>query len=307
MADNIEREFSASDFRPIVRKKKENVVYRAKGGFYNAVHCICSDKLALCCIAVLLVLTLSSALAFLSPYDPDKMNFSEKLQPPSLAHPFGTDDLGRDYLTRTLYGGRVSIAVGVFTMIFAVILGTLYGTFSGYAGGKIDAVMMRFVDIFMSVPSMLLIIVINTFIKPSLFTIVVMIGLFAWTGIARIVRAETLSLRERDFILAAKNLGVSNVVIVFRHIIPNMTSQIIVAASISIARAILQESSLSFLGYGVQLPKASWGSMLQSAQKYILDAPLLSFIPGMFILTIVLSFNILGDALRNALEPKLRK
>jgi peptide/nickel transport system permease protein len=222
-------------------------------------------------------------------------------------HPFGTDELGRDYLTRTLYGGRVSISVGLFTMFFSVIAGTLFGTASGYAGGKVDAIMMRFVDIFMSVPSLLLIIVINTFIKPSFFTLVLMIGLFSWTGIARIVRAETLSLKERNFVMAARNLGVSNIAIIFRHIIPNMAPQIIVAATVNIGRAILQESSLSFLGYGVQLPQSSWGSMLQNAQKQIFSMPLLSFIPGIFILLAVLSFNILGDALRDVLEPGLNR
>ena len=189
-------------------------------------------------------------------------------------------------------------------MIVAVIVGTLFGTISGYIGGTTDVIMMRFVDIFMSVPSFLLIIIINSFISPSITTMIIIIGMFSWMGLARIVRAEAMSLKQRDFVLAAKNLGDSNLKIILLHIIPNMFPSIIVAASISVARAILTESSLSFLGFGVKLPMSSWGSMLQNAQGYILDLPLLAVFPGILILLTVLSFNVIGDVLRNALEPK---
>ena len=181
----------------------------------------------------------------------------------------------------------------------------MIGVFSGYVGGKIDTLLMSFTDIFLALPSMLLMVILNTFLKPGLSTLIVVLSLFSWASVARITRAETMSLKERDFVVAAKNLGASNCRIIFVHIIPNIVGPVIVAASLSVASAILTESSLSFLGLGVQIPMASWGSMLQAAQTYILDYPLLAIFPGVMILITVLSFNLLGDVLRNALEPKI--
>lgn len=252
----------------------------------------------------LIVVAIMSILAFLSPYDPDAMNFMEALEGPSLQHWFGTDDLGRDYFTRALYGGRVSLVVGFFSMAVSIVFGTLFGTISGYVGGIVDTIMMRCTDIFMSVPSFLLIIIINSFISPSIGTMILIIGMFSWMGVARIVRAEAMSLKQRDFVLAARNLGASEFEIMFLHVIPNMLPSIIVAASLSIARAILTESSLSFLGFGVRLPMSSWGSMLQSAQEHIQREPLLAIFPGVLILFTVISFNVLGDTLRTVLEPQ---
>lgn len=265
-----------------------------------------ANRLAMVCLVLMIIIIAASALAFLSPYDPDQYDLMNKLALPSLAHPFGTDDLGRDYFTRALYGGRVSLTVGFFSMLVSVALGTVVGTVSGYVGGAVDMLLMRFLDIIMSVPTFLLIII-NAYVKPGLPTMIFIIAIFSWMGVARIVRAETMSLKERDFVLAAKNLGTSHFVIIFRHIIPNMSSSIIVAASLSIARAILTESSLSFLGFGVRLPNASWGSMLQNAQSQILYNPLLAVFPGLLILITVLSFNVLGDVLRSALEPRIIK
>lgn len=265
------------------------------------------NRLAMVCLVLLVVITAASLLAPLSPYDPDAYDLMNKLSAPTARHLFGTDELGRDYFTRALYGGRVSLAVGFFSMLVSVALGTVVGTVSGYVGGVVDTVLMRILDIIMSVPTFLLIIIINAFVSPGLVTMIFIIAIFSWMGVARIVRAETMSLKERDFVLAAKNLGTSDLAIIFGHIIPNMSSSIIVAASLSIARAILTESSLSFLGFGVRLPISSWGSMLQSAQSQILDNPLLAVFPGLLILITVLSFNVLGDVLRNALEPKMVK
>ncbi len=259
-------------------------------------------KLALITLAVFVLV---SIFAFLSPYDPNALDLQNKLAYPSLAHPFGTDDMGRDYLTRAMYGGRVSLMVGLFSMCVSITVGTVYGTISGFIGGKTDVFMMRLLDILMSIPSFLLIVVINTLFTPNIFTVILVIGMFNWMGVARIVRAQTLSLRERDFVLAAQALGVSKISIMIRHIVPNMANQIIVAASISIASSILTESSLSFLGYGVKVPMASWGSMLQRAQTFILERPLLAVYPGLFILLTVLSLNYLGDVLRKVLDPKL--
>ncbi len=265
------------------------------------------NKLAMLCAIILVVITLMAVLAPLSPYDPDAQDVMSILQKPSAQHWFGTDELGRDYFTRALYGGRISLSVGFLSMLLSTAIGTLIGTVSGYMGGKVDGFLMRFTDIFMSVPSMMLMVVINALFPPKVYSMIIILGLFEWCQIARITRAETLTLKERDFVLAAKHLGASHGEIIFKHIIPNMSSSIIVAGSLAVARAILTESALSFIGLGVQLPKASWGTMLQSAQMYMTDVPTLAIFPGVFIVLTVFSFNILGDALRNAMEPKMIK
>lgn len=266
-----------------------------------------SNKMAVVCSALILLIVLVAILAPLSPYDPDASSVAEKMQGISSAHILGTDDIGRDTFTRTLYGGRVSLMVGFASMCVAVIIGTLIGTISGYMGGIVDTILMRIVDIFMSVPSLLFIIVVYAFMPRNLVTLVGMLAFFSWTKVARVVRAQTLTLKERDFVIAAKALGVKQSTIIRKHIIPNLMPQIIVAASLSIASAILDESALSFLGYSVQLPMASWGSMLQTAQKFILHNPVMAVAPGMMILVTVLCFNVLGDMLQQILDPKLMK
>ena len=263
------------------------------------------NKVAMVSVVLLAILIIAVLLAPLSPYDPYKLDASQKLQGISSSHWFGTDEYGRDYFTRTLYGGRVSLLVGFMSMIMTVVIGTSLGVFSGYVGGKVDMFLMSFTDIFLALPSMLLMVILNTFLKPGLPTLIVVLSLFSWASVARITRAETMSLKERDFVVATQNLGASNFRVIIKHIIPNMLGPVIVAASLSVANAILMESSLSFLGLGVQIPRASWGSMLQGAQAHILDYPLLAVYPGVMILITVLSFNLLGDILRNALEPKI--
>ena len=263
------------------------------------------NKVAMVSVVLLAILIIAVLLAPLSPYDPYKLDASQKLQGISSSHWFGTDEYGRDYFTRTLYGGRVSLLVGFMSMIMTVVIGTSLGVFSGYVGGKVDVFLMSFTDIFLALPSMLLMVILNTFLKPGLPTLIVVLSLFSWAYVARITRAETMSLKERDFVVATQNLGASNFRVIIKHIIPNILGPVIVAASLSVANAILMESSLSFLGLGVQIPRASWGSMLQGAQAHILDYPLLAVYPGVMILITVLSFNLLGDILRNALEPKI--
>ncbi len=266
-----------------------------------------SNKMTVFCSVLLILVILASLLAPLSPYDPDAVNVAEKLSGMSGTHILGTDELGRDTFTRALYGGRVSLLVGFAAMCVAVVIGTLIGTISGFKGGKVDIVCMRIVDVFLSVPSLLFIIVVYSFMPRNMVTLVLMLASFSWTRVARVVRAQTLTLKERDFVLAANALGVRQKTIIWRHIIPNLMPQIIVAASLSIANAILDESALSFLGYGVQLPMASWGSMLQSAQQYILHNPILAIVPGSMILITVLCLNVLGDMLQQILDPKLVK
>lgn len=297
----------AEDFSKIERENKEISVSYDRGFFHHVKKALGENKIAAVCLVILCVIITAALMAPLSSVDPDYMDVMNKMAGPSKEHWFGTDELGRDSFTRALYGSRVSLLVGFATMVVSVTTGTCVGAVSGYAGGKIDIILMRIVDMFQSVPSLLMIIVIFSFVPNNMVTLVLMLALFSWTGVARIVRAQTLTLKERDFVIAAKTLGVSHVKIILKHIIPNMTTQIIVAASLSIAGAILDESALSYLGYGVALPKASWGSMLQNAQQYILYDPLLALIPGMFILLTVLCFNILGDALQYALDPRLHK
>lgn len=263
-----------------------------------------SNKLGLISVIILIVFALGSLFAFLAPYDPNQIVIQDRLQPLSQAHFFGTDDFGRDYFSRALHGGRVSLMVGFAAMIIATGLGTTIGAISGYFGGMVDSIIMRAVEILMSIPSFLLMLILSVYLKPSIRTVIIIIGLLTWMNVARLVRAETLSVKEREYVLYAKVSGQSSFKIIFYHIIPSISSTIIVTATINIASAILMESALSFLGLGIQQPNSSWGSMLNNAQGYIGEAPHLALFPGLFILLTVMSFNVLGDVLRVAFEPK---
>lgn len=307
MDKNQKIKIGEHSFDKVEKKVSRSEAKYERSFLSDVLRSLRENKLAMVCCVVLFIIIIASLLAPLCPYDPDEQDVLNKLLPPSSKHWFGTDELGRDYFTRALYGGQISLAVGFLSMVLSVAIGTVIGTVSGYMGGKVDMILMRFTDIFMSVPSFLLMVVINALFPPKMYSMIIILGLFEWCQIARITRAETLSLKERDFVLASKHLGASNARIMFRHIVPNMSSSIIVAGSLAVARAILTESTLSFMGLGVQLPKASWGTMLQGAQVYIMDTPWLAVFPGIFIVATVMSFNILGDALRNALEPKMTK
>ncbi|OTW94037.1 peptide ABC transporter permease [Bacillus thuringiensis serovar cameroun] len=262
------------------------------------------NKFVVMGVIILSVLTIASIFAFVSPYDPSKMSIPHRLQEPSLSHPFGTDDYGRDYLTRALYGGRVSLAVGFLAMVVSITIGTAVGTISGYFGGKLDNFLMRVVEVLMSIPSFFLMLLLNAYLKPGITTLVLIIGLLTWMDTARIVRAETLSVKEREYVLYAKVSGQKSLMIIVRHIIPNILSTIIIAATLTIATSILMESSLSFLGLGIREPDSSWGSMLNNAQGYIGEAWYLTLFPGFLILLTVLSFNVIGEALKKAFAPK---
>ncbi|QOS97989.1 ABC transporter permease [Brevibacterium sp. JNUCC-42] len=263
-----------------------------------------SNRLGFISVIILIVFALGSLFAFLAPYDPNQIVIQDRLQPLSQAHFFGTDDFGRDYFSRALHGGRVSLMVGFAAMIIATGLGTTIGAISGYFGGMVDSIIMRAVEILMSIPSFLLMLILSVYLKPSIQTVIIIIGLLTWMNVARLVRAETLSVKEREYVLYAKVSGQSSFKIIFYHIIPSISSTIIVTATINIASAILMESALSFLGLGIQQPNSSWGSMLNNAQGYIGEAPHLALFPGLFILLTVMSFNVLGDVLRVAFEPK---
>ncbi|WES87812.1 ABC transporter permease [Dickeya fangzhongdai] len=254
-------------------------------------------------LAILAVFGVTSALAWLSPWDPNAMAIQARMLPPDSAHWFGTDEYGRDYFTRALYGGQISLMVGVLAMTFSTLIGTLVGTVSGYVGGRLDTVLMRAVDMLMSIPAFFLLLVLNAYLKPGVANIILIISSLTWMNLSRLVRAETLSLKEREYVLYARASGERAWRIILRHIIPNILPTIMVAATLNIASAILMESTLSFLGLGVQQPNASWGSMLNNAQAYIGDATWLALFPGMLILLTVLSFNVLGDVFRTAFEP----
>lgn len=263
------------------------------------------NKGALISAIFLIFIILISIFAFLLPIDPDLTDTSNMLQSPSLSHLFGTDELGRDYLARTIYGGRVSLTVGMLAMVISTSIGVGVGTVSGYFGGKIDSLLMRFVDIISSIPWMILVTVVSIFLKPGLQAIVIVIGLFTWMDIARLVRAETLSIKEREYVLYATSIGESSRNIIFRHIIPSVFPTIIIASTTGIANAIMTESSLSFLGLGIQQPMASWGNLLQNAQANLQSAPYMAMLPGLLIIFTIYSFNKLGNVLRVFVEPKI--
>lgn len=247
---------------------------------------------------------LISIFAFLSPYDPDAIDVLHKFEGPSAQHWFGTDDLGRDYLTRVFYGGRISLIAGVVAMLISTAIGVLVGMLAAYAGGIVDNILMRFTDILSSIPWMILVTVISIYLKPGLQTIILVIGLFTWMSIARLVRAETLSVKERDYVLYARAIHQKPFIIIVRHLLPAVLPTVIIAATTGVANAIMIESSLSFLGLGVQQPMSSWGSMLNRAQGVLGSAPYMAIIPGIMIMLTVYSFNQIGSLARILVEPK---
>jgi peptide/nickel transport system permease protein len=270
-------------------------------------------------LIVLMIFSFGGAFLYTEKY----ANFndtSQRLQPPSAEHPFGTDSIGRDILARTIYGGQISLFIGFVAVLIETILGILVGALAGYYGGLVDSILMRFTEALLIIPTIFLLLVMakfyggdvpeihiaNRVFSGSVIVIVLIIGATSWMYLARIVRAEFLSLKEREFILAAHATGTSNFEIIFYHILPNTIAPIIVSSTLSVANAILAEAYISFLGLGVQPPTASWGNMLDNSVKYLDSAPWLWFFPGMLILLTVLSINFLGDGLRDALDPRSR-
>jgi peptide/nickel transport system permease protein len=255
---------------------------------------------------VLGALTLLAAGApLVSPYEPTRVALSLINEPPSLTHPFGTDALGRDLATRILYGGRVSLLVGLLTVAVAVTVGTLVGVTAGFYGRWLDSVLMRFVDMMLSFPRLFLLILFGVFFRGmTLPVIVTVLGLLSWMTVSRLVRATFLSLKQREFVEAARCVGARDRRIIFRHILPNALAPIIVAATLGIAGAIIAESTLSFLGLGIQPPTPSWGNMLKDAPTDMIVAPWVAIYPGLFIFLAVVSINFIGDGLRDALDPR---
>ena len=257
-------------------------------------------------VIIVIVFFIAIFAPFLSLYDPGKTDVSLKLKPPSSQHYLGTDQLGRDVFSRMLYGSQISLSVGFVAVGISILIGILVGAMAGYKGGWVDSLLMRFVDIMLSFPSFFLILTVVAILRPNIYNVMIVIGITSWEGTARFVRAEFLSLRERDYVQAARALGVKDRRIIFRHILPNALAPVFVTASLGVASAILIEAGLSFLGFGVQPPAPSWGNILTEGRTYIFDAWWLTVFPGLAILITVLSFNLFGEGLRDAIDPRLR-
>lgn len=271
----------------------------------NVIETLKHDKAAIISIIFLIVVIILSLAAPFLPLEPNKTDIAHMLNAPSVHHWFGTDEVGRDYLARVIYGGRISLLVGVLAMLMSVCIGVTIGTVSGYFGGIIDAILMRIVDVMQSIPWLVLVTVISIFFKQGLSSIIIVIGFFSWMEISRFVRAEIMSIKEREYILYAEFSGVSRFLIIIRHLIPAVLPTIIIAATTSIANAIMTESSLSFLGIGIQEPMSSWGKLLQSAQSNLQNAIYMAIIPGLLIMFTIFAFNKLGNLIRIYVEPRV--
>ena len=243
---------------------------------------------------------------WLAPYDPNFIDLKQVLMPPGPAHLLGTDTLGRDVLSRVIFGARISLLVGFVAVGIATLIGVLVGALAGYYGGAMDALLMRLVDLMLCFPTLFLILAVIAVLGPSIWNIMVVIGVTGWMGVARLVRAEFLSLREREFVVAARALGASDARLIWRHLLPNALTPVMVSATLGVAGAILTESALSFLGLGVQPPTPSWGNILTMGKDNIEIAWWLSVFPGLAILVTVMSYNLLGEGIREAVDPRLR-
>jgi peptide/nickel transport system permease protein len=282
-------------------KKRASSYWAVSWGIFK------KDKVGVTCLVIVGLLVLIALLApVLAPYDPDAQELSNMLQAPSAAHPFGTDEFGRDILSRVIYGCRISLSVGVISQLIALVIGFLAGVFAGYFGGKVDAVISFIIQVFSSFPFLLFAIVVMFVLGPGLINLYVALGLLMWTSTARLVRGDVMRLKNSEYIQSCILSGGSSWRIIMKHLLPNCVSTLIVVSTLGIPNAILSEASLSFLGLGVQPPMASWGQMISASQPYIQSNTYYSVIPGIAIIITVMAFNMLGDSLRDALDPKMR-
>ncbi len=274
----------------------------------RALRAFVSNRMAILgTVILLLVAVLALAGPIISPYDPDKPSLSERLQPPSAAHLLGTDEMGRDLATRIAYGARISVALGFFAVALAALLGVPLGLMAGYFGGRWDTVIQRAVDVLLTLPSIVLSIALVSVMGAGVVSVILAVAITSTPVYARLARAVALTLRGRDYVMAARSLGSSDLRILLRHILPNALAPIIVQASLGVGTAILVASSLGFLGLGVQPPMAEWGVMLSRGRTFITTAPFVITFPGVAIALTVLAFNLLGDGLRDALDPRMQQ
>ena len=266
------------------------------------------NKLAITGAAIIMFLLIIAVFApLIAPYDLARQEILHRLEAPSARHLLGTDELGRDVFSRIIFGTRISLMVGFVATGISLLIGVTLGLVSGFFGNRTDAIIMRIVDIFLCIPTFFLILMVIAFLKPSIWNVMIVIGLTSWPGLTRMIRGECLSIKEREYIQAAKVLGMSNLRIMFVHLLPNVIVPVIVSATLGIGGAILTESALSFLGLGVQPPSPSWGNILTSGKDYINIAWWLSVYPGLAILITVLAYNLLGESLRDVFDPRMNE
>ena len=269
------------------------------------MNAILKNPLALAGLIIIAIISFMAVFAsYIAPFDPDAINVKSILLSPSSAHWMGTDGLGRDVYSRMLFGARISLLVGIVAVGIATAIGIVLGAISGFYRGWVDTVIMRLVDVMLSIPTFFLILAVIAFLTPSIWNIMIVIGLTSWMGVTRLVRAEFLSLRNREFVLASQTLGAKDTRLIFKQLLPNSLTPIIVSSVLGVASAVLVESGLSFLGLGVQAPQASWGNILTDGKEYIEFAWWLSLFPGLAILITVMGYNLLGEGLRDALDPR---
>jgi peptide/nickel transport system permease protein/oligopeptide transport system permease protein len=280
---------------------------RAASFLRDAITAFRRNRLAMVGLLFVILLALLAIFApLVSPYNPYIVDLDNQLLPPSLHHWLGTDNFGRDVLTRIIYGARISLVVGIVPSFISLVIGTVMGILSGYVGGRTDFVVMRLADMMIAFPSLLLAMVVMYTLGANLFNIFIALALVGWAGVARVVRAQTLALKEKEFIEAARANGTTQSTVMAHHIFPNVVPTLIVLFSLSIPDAIMWESSLSFLGVGVQPPLASWGLLVSTGKDYLFQAPMFAVAPGVAILLAVLAFNFVGDGLRDALDPSMK-
>lgn len=298
----------ASPTMPTLQQATISQARKSRSMWRIAFRRFVGNRIAVISAIFLLSACFVAAIApFITPQNPNAVNIMMPNSSPSRDHLLGTDESGRDVLSRLIVGAQASMAVGITSMIISISIGVLIGSIAGFVGGWIDSILMRFTDGMMAIPYFFLVLIVVAVFGTSFRNIIVVIGATSWMVVARIVRSDVLRYRNYEFVVAASSMGASNFRLLFRHVVPHTSPSVIVAATLGVANAILLESALSYLGLGIQQPQASWGNMLSNSQAYIFDNPLLPLYPGMMILFVVLSFNFLGDALRDALDPQYKE
>lgn len=280
---------------------------KSRSYYVDAMLRLRKNRSAMVCLVIIVVFVFIALTAqWISPYDPYEIDLKNMLKGPSAQHWMGTDEYGRDIFSRILYGTRISLSVGLVSQVISTVLGVMLGSIAGYYGGKIDMLISRLMEIFSAFPDILFAIGIMFVLGPGILNIFIALGILGWVGTARLVRSQVLQLKETEYVAAAKSAGATSFWLITRHMIPNCVSTIIILITMGIPGAIMSEASLSFLGLGVHPPTASWGSMINTARIYILSDPTYSIFPGIAIIILVLAFNIFGDGLRDALDPRLK-